>query len=132
VTVASERRGTTSFESIKKSVLLDGHRSHADNLKGMKQDFDYYLSQIDGIVESSLEIRRTSDPEGLLMVECRAASTVEAALDEAERVWTDRLCYSYIEAHHSSVLPDGSAQLRFVTQMDKGGMYVTGTVTIRK
>lgn len=93
-------------------------------------DFDYRLEQLDEIDERSLKIKKTGESDDLLVVTCRARSAVPDALSAIERVWLDELRYSYIEAHDSTVLPDGTGRFRFVTQMDRGSMYVTGTIQV--
>ena len=119
------------FDDRKQAIIEAGHRSYADNLEGMAFDFDYYLSQLDGIYQDSIDIERTADPDCLLVVRCRVVEDIPAVLHAVGQTWREDLAYSYVEAHRSSLQEDGSGQFEFVTQMQPGGMFVTGTVTLQ-
>jgi hypothetical protein len=114
-------------------AMASGAPSSGDNLLGMEMDFVARLSGLDELDSKSVKVRRTGSTEELIIATCRCAEGVPLAVagNAVRTVWLDDLRYSEFEAH-SLAISDGVAELRFVTQMSRGGgLYVTGVVEVR-
>lgn len=120
-----------AFRRTVEEVMRSGPPSAGDDLLGMEMDFDHHLFALDGIESASVSVERTSDPEALIVAVCspRAGISTAKAMRQVERAWCEHLRYRVHEAHYVATSRDG-ATLRFVTQIERGGFFVTGVVTL--
>jgi hypothetical protein len=111
--------------------MQSGPPSGGDDLLGMEIDFDAHLGELEEIDPDSVSVERTQHAETLIRVSCRAAKGVSlsVAADAVLSAWKGRLRYGYKEAHHLR-LAEHRADLRFVTQIDPHGFFVTASVTV--
>ena len=120
-----------AFRRALEAVLTSGVPSDGDNLLGMEMDFVVRLSGLDELDAESVTVRRTERAEALIVATCRTAEGVPLAVAAAavRDIWLDDLRYAESEAHSLSVSED-AAELRFMTQMRPGGLFVTGVVEL--
>jgi hypothetical protein len=120
-----------ALRSVVGQVMQDGRPSAGNDLLGMAIDFRVYLSRLDELDESSVDVCTTAEPERLLEVTCRAApgTALVAAVEAVRGTWTQHLGYGYREAYDLRVDGD-AAVLEFVTQAGPSGIYVTGTIEV--
>jgi hypothetical protein len=123
--------GTAEFRLTAAKVMATGRPSAGDDLLGMEMDFYGCLLELDEIDDDSLVVRRTSDPEGLILGTCRGGTGVslETAVAAVRRAWLESLRYSYFEAHcvERNRL---RATVHMLTQMGPDGLWVTASLDV--
>ena len=121
---------SSQFEAVRHAVMASGQRYSSANLDGMVADIDHYLGN--AALFDRIRVKKTGDRRCLLVVRCRPASpgiSPRQVAAELERIWTEDLRFEYQAAHVLQV-NDDTVTLRFVTQWDPGGLYVTGSVIV--
>jgi hypothetical protein len=117
----------------KRRVVASATPSGGDDLLGMAMDVDVCLADSDLLDPDSVHVYRTTDPERLIAGSCSPAQGVstDAAAEEIERIWNDKLRYPYFE-HHELSTEAGMRVLEFVTQTGPTGIYVTGRIGVHE
>jgi Phospholipase_D-nuclease N-terminal len=121
-----------TFADAKLRVIAAGWPSGGDDLLGIELDTDARLAGSDLLDADSVEVERhAGNPEELIVARCTPAEDVnfEQAAAEIERIWVDLLRYRFFESHEFTTKEDRSV-FQFVTQIERGGMYVTGTIEL--
>ncbi|GHJ43805.1 hypothetical protein Cs7R123_11470 [Catellatospora sp. TT07R-123] len=116
-----------TFEQDKRRLMAAGTPSDGDNLTGMSMDFDAYLFMSE--LFAHVEVRRTGDPDCLLVATCTAApgATPTSVAEGLVDVWLRHLQYHHRSAHR--LRQDAQkVYLDVVTLMSAGGIYVTGLI----
>jgi hypothetical protein len=120
---------TTEFETQRRAIMDEAEPSRGDNLAGMYHDIEAYLSG-SPLLGQSVEVRMTTEPNCMLVGTCQpidsSVSPQQIAM-EFECIWLERLRYRYREAHELRIEPN-AVTLDFVTQVDPGAFYVTGSL----
>jgi hypothetical protein len=116
------------FETRRREIMGVAPPSRGDDLAGMYHDIEAYLSG--SALLGGVEVRETGEAGNMLVGTCRAAVAAvapEQVAAELERIWLERLRYGYREAHELTIEPR-AVTLRFITQIDPGAFYVTGSL----
>lgn len=108
--------------------------SSGHELGGMSVDVEYYLGEDPLLTGFKLQVRppRGHAPASEPLIQASAAWSLKGqGLELSQRaaflewVWTQRLCYSYADAHVISATPGAHLQLDAVTQIDADDFFVT-------
>lgn len=113
------------------AMMRNGSPSAGDNLLGMEIDFDIRLGDLVALDPDSVHVDSTPHAEQLINARCKTADgfTLDVAIEAIDREWEDNLRYAFAASHVWSVEGD-LARMRFATQMQPAGLYVTGEVLV--
>ncbi len=103
--------------------------SSGGNLEGMLEDFSHFLNESD--IFTRVSVKKTGDPDHLLVAVCKTHASLKSAAREMARIWTDYLSYRYSEFHTVSLSPD-SATLDGITAVDSSSYFVTAQIIAQK
>jgi hypothetical protein len=120
------------FEEAVLRVMRSGLPSGGYDLDGMEMDFFVLLGDLEELLDDSVEVQRSDQPECLIRAVGRTAPgvSVEAAAEAVRELWLTNLRYNHFEAHRLSST-ETSALLEFVTQISPDGFFVTGRVEVQ-
>jgi hypothetical protein len=121
-----------SFDETKARIIRTAPGSAGDNLIGMRVDFEHYLESSGLFTDIAVRI----DPEipGVLNATGRVVDIglTEVRLEGAlVAIWQQFLRYRSFEAHDIAST-ESETTLRFITQIDVDGFFVTGAITIQR
>jgi hypothetical protein len=121
-----------TFEEAKARVAQAAEGSSGDNLVGMQIDFEHYLASSDLFVD--IDVRTDPESAGILHASGKLldpdlpVARLEGALIA---IWQQYLRYRYFEAHEVTST-ETATTLRFITQIEPAGFYVTGSIVMAR
>lgn len=121
----------TQFEILKREIVSSSFPSSGDNLTGMQVDFEYYLAA--SRLLRNVFVQSIGMEPGTLHAVADFSGSLEEVGElgnELRSIWLSQLRYGYLEAHEI-ISESNYTTLRFITQIDADGFYVTGRIRVR-
>ncbi len=124
------------FEAVLAEICASGPASHGDDLLGMEIDADVFLgdptySDCEPGLWQDMTVRMARTGEWLILGEAKGHVADSSAIADAlSRIWSGHLRYRFRAAHVVVSTPE-LVDLRAVTQIGPGGLWVTANVRVR-